>query len=103
VWIEHVLHSKNTSPKGFNAGYYSRPEVDQILDLARTETSDTRRVELYRIAHRLIMEDLPLLPVLTIKSGNVVHSPVVQDLRFPPQNWNDFKRVWLDRRNPSTL
>jgi peptide/nickel transport system substrate-binding protein len=103
VWIEHVLHSKNASPKGFNAGYYSRPEVDHILDLARTETSDMRRVELYRVAHRLIMEDLPLLPVLTVKSGNVVYSPAVQNFRFPPQNWNDFKRVWLDRRNPSAV
>jgi peptide/nickel transport system substrate-binding protein len=101
VWIEHVLHSKNTSPRGFNAGYYSRPEVDQILDLARTETSATRRVELYRVAHRLIMDDLPLLPVLTVRSGNVVHSPVVRDFRFPPQNWNDFKRVWLDLRDSS--
>jgi peptide/nickel transport system substrate-binding protein len=101
AWIEHVLHSKNASPKGFNAGYYSRPEVDRLLDLARTELSDTRRIELYRIAHRLIMDDLPLLPVVTVHAGSVVHSPHVKDFRFPPQNWHDFKRVWLDRDNLS--
>lgn len=96
AWIEHVVHSKNTSPKGFNAGYYARTEVDRLLDLARTEISDARRVELYRVAHRLIMDDVPLLPVVTVQSGNVVHSPHVKNFRFPRQNWHDFKRVSLD-------
>jgi peptide/nickel transport system substrate-binding protein len=95
VWLEHVLHSKNASPRGFNAGYYARPEVDRLLDLARTELSEPRRIELYRVAHRLVMADLPLLPVLTVTSGGVVHRPEVRDLRFPRQNWHDFSRVWL--------
>lgn len=98
AWIEQVIHSKNASPKGFNAGYYSRSEVDRLLDLARTELADTRRVELYRIAHQLIMDDMPLLPVVTIHAGAVVHSPEVKNFRFPRQNWHDFTRVWLDRR-----
>jgi peptide/nickel transport system substrate-binding protein len=95
AWIEQVLHSRYASPKGFNAGYYSRPEVDRLLDLARTELVDQRRTELYRIAHRLIMDDLPLLPVVTLDAGAVVHSPRVKNFRFPRQNWHDFKRVAL--------
>jgi peptide/nickel transport system substrate-binding protein len=97
AWIEQIAHSKNASPKGFNAGYYARSEVDRLFDLARTELSGTRRTELYRIAHRLIMGDLPLLPVLTVRAGAVVHSQRVRDFRFPRQNWHDFKRVWLAR------
>lgn len=96
VWLEQVTHSKYMSPKGFNAGYYSRPEVDRLLDLARTELHPSRRTELYRVAHRLIMEDLPLLPVVTMRSGAVVHSHRVKNFRFPPQNWHEFKRVWLE-------
>jgi peptide/nickel transport system substrate-binding protein len=96
VWLEQVAHSKYMSPKGFNAGYYSRAEVDRLLDLARTELHQTRRIELYRIAHRLIMDDLPLLPVVTMRSGAVVYSPRVKNFRFPAQNWHDFKRVWLE-------
>lgn len=98
VWLEQVAHSRYMSPKGFNAGYYSRPEVDRLLDLARTELRETRRTELYRVAHRLIMEDLPLLPVVTMQSGSVVYSPRERNFRFPPQNWHEFKRVWLERR-----
>ncbi len=96
VWLEQVAHSKHISPKGFNAGYYGRSEVDRLLDLARTELSERRRIELYRSAHRLIMDDLPLLPVVTIQSGSVVYSPRVKNFRFAPQNWHDLKHVWLD-------
>ncbi len=99
VWIEQIAHSRYLSPKGFNAGYYSRPEVDRLLDLARTELSDSRRIEIYRIAHRLIMDDLPLLPVVTVRAGAVVHAPHVRNFRFPRQNWHDFKRVWIDHGN----
>lgn len=99
VWIEQIAHSRYLSPKGFNAGYYSRPEVDRLLDLARTELLDDRRIEIYRIAHRLIMEELPLLPVVTVRAGAVVHAPHVRNFRFPRQNWHDFKRVWIDHGN----
>jgi peptide/nickel transport system substrate-binding protein len=97
VWLEQVLHSRYSSPKGFNTGYYNREEVDRLLDLARTELIESRRIELYRIAHRLIMEDLPILPLLTLRSGNVVHGPNVKGFRFPAQNWHDFRQVWLER------
>lgn len=98
VWLEQVIHSRYTSPKGFNTGYYQREEVDRLLDLARTEMREARRVELYRVAHRLIMEDLPILPLLTLKSGDVVHSPNVKGFKFPAQNWHDFRQVWLERQ-----
>ncbi len=97
VWLEQVAHSRYLSPNGLNAGYYSRAEVDRLFDLARTERSDARRIEMYRIAHRLIMDDLPLLPVVTVRAGSVVHAPEVKNFRFPRQNWHSFKNVWIDR------
>ena len=99
VWIEQIAHTRYLSPKGFNAGYYSQPEVDRLLDLARTNLSDEQRIALYRKAHRLIMEDAPLLPVVTVCSGMVVHAPYVKNLKFPRQNWHDFKRVWTSNEN----
>jgi peptide/nickel transport system substrate-binding protein len=99
VWIEQIAHSRYLSPKGFNAGYYSQPQVDKLLDLARTSMSDERRIALYRQAHRRIMEDASLLPVVTVCTGMVVHAPYVKNLKFPRQNWHDFKRVWIDRED----
>lgn len=97
VWIEQVAHTRYLSPKGFNAGYYSRTEFDRLLDSARTEPSEKRRTELYRKAHRLIMEDAALLPVVTVRTGMVAYAPHVKSFKFPRQNWHDFKRVWIDR------
>lgn len=96
VWIEQVAHSRYLSPGGFNVGYYNRPEFDRLLDSARTEMAERRRTELYREAHRLIMEDAALLPVVTIRSGMVAYAPHVRNFKFPRQNWHDFKRVWID-------
>ncbi|MCJ7597895.1 MAG: ABC transporter substrate-binding protein, partial [Methyloceanibacter sp.] len=90
------LHTKYLSPKGFNAGYYSRAEVDLLLDRARTEQGESWRTALYREAHRLIMEDAAVLPVVTHRRGLVVHAPQVRNFKFPRQNWHDFRRVWLD-------
>lgn len=95
IWLEHVAHSKNISPRAFNVGYFGKPEIDQLLDLARTEMNQARRIELYRVIHRLIMEEAPLIPVANIKAGAVVHSPRVRNFKYPPQNWHDFRRVWL--------
>lgn len=97
IWLEHVVHSKNISPRAFNVGYYGKPEIDRLLDLARTEMRDSRRTELYRVIHRLVMEDAPLLPVANIRAGAVVHSPRVRSFKYPAQNWHDFKRVWVER------
>jgi peptide/nickel transport system substrate-binding protein len=95
-WLEYITHSKNISPKGFNVGYYSNQEIDRLLEIARTEIRDERRIELYRIIHRLIMKDIPVLPVANIKAGAVVHHKRIKNFKYPPQNWHDFSRVWIE-------
>jgi peptide/nickel transport system substrate-binding protein len=96
VWLEQVLHSKNSSPFGFNAGYYSNPAVDRLLDKARQTQNDDQRIQLYREANLLIMDDLPVLPMLTLRRGSVCYHPRVKGFRNPRQNWHSFKNVWTD-------
>jgi peptide/nickel transport system substrate-binding protein len=96
LWLEHVAHSKNISPRAFNVGYYGRAEIDRILDCARVEIDDNERRELYRIAHRKIMNDAPLLPVANIAAGAVAHAPFVTGFTYSPQNWHDLSGVSLD-------
>jgi len=95
VWLEQVLHGRNCSPFGFNTGRFSDPEADRLLDLARRTLSDAERIELYRAAHRRIMEQLPALPVLTVQDGALVSSPRVLGLKHARQNWHSFERVTL--------
>ncbi|RWG80550.1 MAG: ABC transporter substrate-binding protein [Mesorhizobium sp.] len=96
IWLEQVLHSRNSSPFGFNAGYYSNPAVDRLLDKGRQTQSDDQRSQLYREANLLIMDDLPVLPMLTLRRGSVCHHPRVKGFRNPRQNWHSFKNVWTD-------
>ncbi len=95
VWLDQVLHSRNLSPKGFNAGHFADPNVDNLLDRARTELNEEARIGLYRSAHARIMEELPVLPVVTVHSGTVVHHPRVRGFKYPKQNWHCFHRVWF--------
>lgn len=96
VWLDQVLHSRNSSPHGFNAGYYSNPTVDNLLDKARRSQDDLQRLQLYRQANKQIMDDLPVLPVLNMRRGNVCYHPRVKGFRNPSQDWNSFKNVWMD-------
>ncbi|WP_274534564.1 ABC transporter substrate-binding protein [Mesorhizobium sp. Root172] len=96
VWLEQVLHSRNSSPFGFNAGYYSSPAVDDLLDKARRTQNDDQRGQLYREAHAQIMDNLPVLPILNLQRGNVCYHPRVKGFRNPRQNWHSFKNVWTD-------
>lgn len=96
VWLQQVLHSVNDSPRGFNAGHYSSPEVDALLDRARRMQEDESRKALYRQAHARIMDDLPVLPMLTLARGMVCHHPRVRGFRNARQNWHSFKNLWID-------
>lgn len=47
----------------FNAGRYSNPQLDALIDAVRTEPDITRRRARVGVALRLIHDDLPLLPL----------------------------------------
>lgn len=60
----YILLSGDQFPaNGFNLGYYSNEEVDEMLREARKNADPDVRLPLYEEAQRLIMADLPVLPV----------------------------------------
>jgi peptide/nickel transport system substrate-binding protein len=59
---------------GFNSGYYSNPEVDALLEEARTATDQDRRAELYREMQVIVQEDAPWVFV-----ANWVQNAVTSD------------------------
>lgn len=44
-----------------NQGHYSNPELDALLEQARTEADVTRRIQLYQQAEQIIVDEAPLL------------------------------------------
>jgi peptide/nickel transport system substrate-binding protein len=59
---------------GFNSGYYSNPEVDALLEEARTATDQARRAALYREMQAIVQEDAPWVFV-----ANWVQNAVTND------------------------
>ena len=67
-----------------NHGNYSNPELDAILEQARTEPDIERRVELYHEAEILIVQDAPLLPLWYTGEQYVLIKGHVEDYRVTP-------------------
>uniref|UniRef100_UPI003872B093 ABC transporter substrate-binding protein n=1 Tax=Roseitranquillus sediminis TaxID=2809051 RepID=UPI003872B093 len=61
---------------GFNSGYYSNPEVDRLLEEARTSTSQEERAELYKQVQAIVHEDAPWVFVANWKQNAVVSDRV---------------------------
>ena len=58
-FLDLLFYSK--SPRNLTG--YSNPQVDSLLIQSRNEPDVVRRVDLYRRAEQLILDDAPLLPV----------------------------------------
>ncbi|KPQ14473.1 MAG: peptide/nickel transport system substrate-binding protein [Rhodobacteraceae bacterium HLUCCO18] len=68
---------------GFNSGYYSNPEVDALLEEARTATDQDRRAELYREMQVIVQEDAPWVFVANWVQ-NAVTSDRVEGFQLEP-------------------
>ncbi len=80
--------------KGFaNTTGYRNPEVDKILEQARTSLDQEKRRDLYRQAKDQIMRDLPYIPLFFAAEyaavGKSVHGFV-----WPPDQIPRFRSVW---------
>jgi peptide/nickel transport system substrate-binding protein len=93
-----AFSSASAKPGGFNCMSYKNPQVDTLLEQAvRTLDRNTRK-QLYTQFAQIVMQELPLLPILS--TGNLW--PVnkrIQDLKLGPFtefiNWQWIKDVWV--------
>ncbi len=61
---------------GFNSGYYSNPEVDQLLEQARRETDQAKRAELYKEMQAIVYEEAPWAFIASWKQNAVTTADV---------------------------
>lgn len=61
---------------GFNSGYYSNPEVDALLDKARTSTSQDERAAIYKQMQEIVYKDAPWVFVANWRQGAVATASV---------------------------
>ena len=61
--LRRVFHSTQTPPAGFNRGHYSNPEVDRLLDLAGTATTESERKKYYGDVQKIVADDAPYISI----------------------------------------
>jgi oligopeptide transport system substrate-binding protein len=83
------------SPNNFTG--YANPAVDDLLVRGRRERELPRRVELYRRAEQLVLDDAPIIPVWHYtyewRFQRYVHSIEVNGLGDP---YMSLRKIWLD-------
>ena len=72
---------------------YSNPELDAILEQARTEPDVELRVELYHQAEDLIVQDAPLLPLWYTGEQYVLIKGHIEDYRLTPMTIPKLRHV----------
>lgn len=90
-----LFHSKSSR----NLTGYANPVVDDLLAHARAERDLLRRVELYRRAEQIILDDAPIVPVWHYTYERLfqpyVRSVEVNGLGDP---YIPFSKIWLEGR-----
>jgi peptide/nickel transport system substrate-binding protein len=64
-WLQNFYHTDSIigSPKAMqNFMYYSKPEMDKLIELAETSFDEKTRLEALSKAQRMVIEDLPAIP-----------------------------------------
>lgn len=93
-FLYRLFHSQSRN----NLTRYRNDRVDRILDRARAEQEYLKRIDLYREAERLIIEDAPVIPLNYYSYERLfqsyVHSIEVSALGDP---YIPMRKIWLAR------
>ncbi len=68
---------------GFNSGYYSNPEVDELLEAARRSTDQAERARLYKEMQTIVRDDAPWAFIANWKQ-NAVSGARVEGFKLQP-------------------
>lgn len=63
-----ILHSTQWPPRGQNFSYYRNPEVDRLIEAARTELDRSKRRDLYWKVHEIVAADQPYTWTVQVSS-----------------------------------
>lgn len=78
-----------------NASGYSNPQVDRLLDQAQVEVDIAKRAELFAEFQRIVMKDLPTLPIVAGQLATL-HNKRVHGLDRSAVGMNDnYADVWV--------
>ncbi|ETX02084.1 MAG: hypothetical protein ETSY1_04880 [Candidatus Entotheonella factor] len=94
---DDVLRALFHSQSKFNRGRYNNPQVDDLLEKARNELDESKRIDLYRNAEKLIIADVPTINLVHYKFERLFH-PYVHGITTNSlgEPYMPMKTIWLD-------
>ncbi len=93
---ENFLDIHFHSESEYNQSGYANPEVDTLLQKARLEEDGEERMRLYQEAEKIIVEDVPWIPIYH-GVNYVLIKPYVKGLAVTPQSTYYLKDAYLER------
>jgi peptide/nickel transport system substrate-binding protein len=90
--FEYAFHSSKITPKGANRSFYSNPQVDALIDRARSITDQNQRRQIYSELQEILAKDVPYIN-LWYFDNVLVHSTRVQGLTLNPSGNYDFLKT----------
>jgi ABC-type transport system substrate-binding protein len=96
-FLEPLFHSRSIANEDSNNwSFYANPRVDELIDRARAEPEESRRLGLYREAQEIVCDEAPWAFTYYYR-WYVQRQPYLRDYRSHPVWSSDFTRSWLDR------
>ena len=89
-----LFHSKSK----YNYMNYNNPEVDRLLDRAKTERDYLKRMEIYRKAEEIVLEDAPIIPIVN-NLFQMAYQPYVRGIEVNALGgpYIPMKKIWLKK------
>ena len=79
-----------------NGAHYMNPEVDALLEAAQIETDPAARREQFAEFQRIVMRDLPVMPITNIAGANIANVKVKDHTVDALGALSGFSRLWID-------
>jgi len=98
--IYTLLHSSQRGASG-NFAWYRNPEVDRLIDEARTSLDQNKRKQLYWRIEEIVLEDAPWIFAF-VQTSNVLIKPRVRGIKLSGMDTDaslpnaDLSKVWID-------
>lgn len=97
------LYASADAGKGIpfvNASGFRNAQADDLLAQASLETDEARRTALWHRLQKIAMDELPLLPLVSVPRGNVWSRRVHGLLEGVEESAGSFSRAWVEPKAP---